>query len=244
MAWITTKDGRKVNTDWFEEDERKKYEQIEKAQKEADELNGRPAQKERVENAKALIEHYMKQGKTLDEAKELAYRVPDLDSKDISIKGKSTNDLVKNLKEKGYSIPNVQNAYGATMSQDLNKSKTVTLYNKDDKTYYEGDVTVHKRSSGINGYTISNIRRQNKSSAKSPYDTSKSKTYKTKGVAGAKKSAEEMAGQKFTVHEVEHNARDTTYQLRDENGHVAGTIFQTNTSRDSKLTLYSKKRKG
>ena len=41
MAWITTDNGRKVNTEWFDEDERKKYEQIEKAQKKADELNGK-----------------------------------------------------------------------------------------------------------------------------------------------------------------------------------------------------------
>lgn len=35
MAWFTTDDGNKVNTDWFDEDERKKYDQIEKAQQEA-----------------------------------------------------------------------------------------------------------------------------------------------------------------------------------------------------------------
>ena len=35
MAWITTKDGRRVNTEWFEEDERKKYAQIEAAQETA-----------------------------------------------------------------------------------------------------------------------------------------------------------------------------------------------------------------
>ena len=35
MAWLTTEDGRKVNTEWFDSDERKKYQQIEKAQEEA-----------------------------------------------------------------------------------------------------------------------------------------------------------------------------------------------------------------
>ena len=37
--WITTKDGRQVNTDWFDEDERKKYEQIAANKAEADALN-------------------------------------------------------------------------------------------------------------------------------------------------------------------------------------------------------------
>ena len=41
MAWLTTDDGRKVNTDWFDEDERKKYAQIEKNQKQANERNGK-----------------------------------------------------------------------------------------------------------------------------------------------------------------------------------------------------------
>ena len=41
MAWLTTEDGRKVNTDWFSEDEKKKYAQIEANQKEADKLNGK-----------------------------------------------------------------------------------------------------------------------------------------------------------------------------------------------------------
>ena len=35
MAWITTDEGRHVNTEWFNDDERKKYAQIEKNQKEA-----------------------------------------------------------------------------------------------------------------------------------------------------------------------------------------------------------------
>lgn len=39
MAWITTKDGRKVNTDWFTEEEKKKYRQIEEAQAQAQERN-------------------------------------------------------------------------------------------------------------------------------------------------------------------------------------------------------------
>lgn len=42
MAWITTKDGRRVNTEWFDEDERKKYAQIEAAEKEAQERNHNP----------------------------------------------------------------------------------------------------------------------------------------------------------------------------------------------------------
>ncbi len=35
MAWLTTEDGRRVNTEWFTEDERKKYQQIEENQKQA-----------------------------------------------------------------------------------------------------------------------------------------------------------------------------------------------------------------
>lgn len=35
MAWLTTKDGRRVNTEWFDEDEKQKYKQIEKNQKQA-----------------------------------------------------------------------------------------------------------------------------------------------------------------------------------------------------------------
>jgi len=73
------------------------------------------------------------------------------------------------------------------------------------------------------------------------YDSSKSKTYKTKGVVGAKKSAEEMLGTSLTVHEKRRSAIDTTYELRDKNNEVVGTILQGNTSRDSKTTLYSKR---
>ena len=41
MAWITTEDGRRVNTEWFDDDERRKYAQIEENQKQADKLNGK-----------------------------------------------------------------------------------------------------------------------------------------------------------------------------------------------------------
>lgn len=41
MPWITTKDGRKVNTDWFADDERQKQEQIAENQRQADKLNGK-----------------------------------------------------------------------------------------------------------------------------------------------------------------------------------------------------------
>lgn len=42
MSWITTKDGRRVNTEWFEEDEQKKYAQIEANAKEAAAKNNEP----------------------------------------------------------------------------------------------------------------------------------------------------------------------------------------------------------
>ena len=58
MAWITTDDGRKVNTEWFDEDERKKYEQIEKAQKEADKLNN--PNKEHFAKENRRVEDFMK----------------------------------------------------------------------------------------------------------------------------------------------------------------------------------------
>ena len=77
----------------------------------------------------------------------------------------------------------------------------------------------------------------------SPYDETKAKTYKTKGVAGAKKSAEEMTGIKgLQIYEKVRTARDTTYELRDKDGHVVGTIVQTNVSRESKLTIYKRKK--
>lgn len=41
MAWLTTKDGRRVNTDWFEEDEKKKYAQIEANSEQAFMMNKR-----------------------------------------------------------------------------------------------------------------------------------------------------------------------------------------------------------
>lgn len=40
MGWITTKSGKRVNTDWFD-DEDKKQKQIEANKKEADEKNGK-----------------------------------------------------------------------------------------------------------------------------------------------------------------------------------------------------------
>ena len=39
MAWFTTDDGRHVNTEWFDEDTRRKYAQIEANKKEADWMN-------------------------------------------------------------------------------------------------------------------------------------------------------------------------------------------------------------
>ena len=39
MAWFTTDDGRRVNTDWFDEDEKKKYSQIEANKQEASKRN-------------------------------------------------------------------------------------------------------------------------------------------------------------------------------------------------------------
>ena len=41
MAWFTTKDGRRVNTDWMDEDERKKYAQIIENEIQAQKLMGK-----------------------------------------------------------------------------------------------------------------------------------------------------------------------------------------------------------
>jgi len=49
MAWITTKDGRHVNTDWFSEDQRQKYSQIEANQAEANRLNGKQITSEDIQ---------------------------------------------------------------------------------------------------------------------------------------------------------------------------------------------------
>ena len=49
MAWITTKDGRHVNTDWFSEDQRQKYSQIEANQAEASRLNGKQITSEDIQ---------------------------------------------------------------------------------------------------------------------------------------------------------------------------------------------------
>lgn len=70
MAWITTEDGRRVNTDWFTEDERKKYRQIEENQKQADELNGK---KQKDERNKPIIEP-AKPTKNAEEAFKYIYR--------------------------------------------------------------------------------------------------------------------------------------------------------------------------
>lgn len=55
MAWITTDDGRRVNTDWFSEDERKKYADIERNQKEAAERNGKSVKTYKEVPVKGLI---------------------------------------------------------------------------------------------------------------------------------------------------------------------------------------------
>lgn len=49
MAWITTKDGRHINTDWFSEDQRQKYSQIEANQAEANRLNGKQITSEDIQ---------------------------------------------------------------------------------------------------------------------------------------------------------------------------------------------------
>lgn len=80
----------------------------------------------------------------------------------------------------------------------------------------------------------------------SGWDKSSVKKYKTKGAIAAKKSAEEMAGvgkNGFSLHEVGNSARDTTYELRDKEGNVAGRIVESRTARQAKLELYNKKRK-
>lgn len=62
MAWITTEDGRRVNTEWFDEDERRKYAQIEENQKQADKLNGKK------ENKLSFLEDNPKLQKAVDKA--------------------------------------------------------------------------------------------------------------------------------------------------------------------------------
>lgn len=52
MAWFTTDEGKHVNTDWFEEDEKRKYKQLEQNQQEADRLNGKEKNKPALEPAK------------------------------------------------------------------------------------------------------------------------------------------------------------------------------------------------
>lgn len=41
MAWITTKSGKRINTDWFDEDEKKKQSQINANKQEADKKNNK-----------------------------------------------------------------------------------------------------------------------------------------------------------------------------------------------------------
>ena len=41
MPWITTKEGKHINTDWFDEDEKRKEKQIEENKKQAEDKNGK-----------------------------------------------------------------------------------------------------------------------------------------------------------------------------------------------------------
>lgn len=49
MPWITTKSGKRINTDWFDEDAKRKYKQIEENKEQAKKLNGKPQTKEVTE---------------------------------------------------------------------------------------------------------------------------------------------------------------------------------------------------
>lgn len=51
MAWFTTDEGKHVNTDWFDEDEKRKYRQLEQNQAEAKKMNRDPAVEQAVEKA-------------------------------------------------------------------------------------------------------------------------------------------------------------------------------------------------
>lgn len=48
MAWITTKSGKRINTDWFDEDERNKQRQIAGNKQEADKKNTKPVTEEDI----------------------------------------------------------------------------------------------------------------------------------------------------------------------------------------------------
>lgn len=61
MAWFTTDEGKHVNTEWFDEDEKRKYKQLEQNQQEADKLNtnqkytSRQTEKQKYEKVSGLI---------------------------------------------------------------------------------------------------------------------------------------------------------------------------------------------
>jgi len=48
MAWITTKSGKRINTDWFDEDEKNKQRQIAGNKQEADKKNNKPVTEEDI----------------------------------------------------------------------------------------------------------------------------------------------------------------------------------------------------
>lgn len=62
MGWITTKNGKHINTDWLEDDEKKKNQQIEASKKEAEERS-------KAEKPKKLEERLS--GDELEDAKDL-----------------------------------------------------------------------------------------------------------------------------------------------------------------------------
>lgn len=76
MAWFTTDEGKHVNTDWFDEDEKRKYKQLEQNQQEADKLNGKIGQQFKdSDTPKAIDEsmNYIVKKVALDNSKDADY---------------------------------------------------------------------------------------------------------------------------------------------------------------------------
>lgn len=56
MPWITTKSGKRINTDWFDDDEKRKQQQIESNKQEADKKNEVSKPKQALEYVKSKID--------------------------------------------------------------------------------------------------------------------------------------------------------------------------------------------
>jgi len=121
MGWITTKSGKRVNTDWFDADEANKQRHIEENKKEAEDKNAEDKQltrKEKEEQWNKKVDEYI--GKMIDNTQVKPSKPTKMSQ---SIFKSSFYDALKDVKKGDISYTALSNLTGYDKENDYINSK-------------------------------------------------------------------------------------------------------------------------